>query len=83
MFDDVVPGITTEPRTLFSDESSYTYVDVVESFMCDIVHIFSSQLVLRHNRLRHLPKELARLPQLKELHIQQNQINVLPPAFGE
>jgi len=40
-------------------------------------------LVLRHNRLRHMPKELARLPQLKELHIQQNQINVLPPAFGK
>ncbi|CAF4946704.1 unnamed protein product, partial [Rotaria sp. Silwood1] len=40
-------------------------------------------LVLRNNRLRHIPKELARLHQLKELHIQQNQINVLPPAFGK
>lgn len=26
---------------------------------------------------------MARLGQLKELHIQQNQINVLPPAFGK
>jgi Leucine-rich repeat (LRR) protein len=33
--------------------------------------------------LRHIPKELARLPQLKELHIQQNQLNVLPPAIGK
>ncbi|UJR31559.1 hypothetical protein I4U23_019046 [Adineta vaga] len=40
-------------------------------------------LVLRHNRLRHIPKELTHLPQLKELHIQQNQINVLPPEFGQ
>lgn len=40
------------------------------------------QLVLRHNRLRLVPKELVRLPQLRELHIQQNQINVLPPLFG-
>ncbi|CAF0925853.1 unnamed protein product [Rotaria sordida] len=40
-------------------------------------------LVLRNNRLRHIPKELARLHQLRELHIQQNQINVLPPAFGK
>ncbi len=51
--------------------------------MCDNMRFFSFQLVLRHNRLRHLPKEFARLPQLKELHIQQNQINVLPPAFGK
>ena len=44
---------------------------------------FSFQLVLRHNRLRFIPKEFARLPNLKELHIQQNQINVLPPAIGK
>lgn len=40
-------------------------------------------LVLRHNHLRLVPKELAYLPHLKELHIQQNQINVLPPDFGK
>ncbi|CAF0908663.1 unnamed protein product [Adineta steineri] len=40
-------------------------------------------LVLRHNRLRYIPKELASLLHLKELHIQHNEINVLPPAFGQ
>ena len=57
------------------------------ALICDCAHtsFFSLrfQLVLRHNRLRHVPKELARLPQLKELHIQQNYIHVLPPAFGK
>ena len=40
------------------------------------------QLALRHNRLRYIPKELTRLAHLTEIHIQQNQINVLPPAIG-
>jgi hypothetical protein len=59
-------------------------VFIVKNHSCVTTYVFFSfQLVLRHNRLRHIPKELARLVQLKELHIQQNQINVLPPAFGE
>ncbi len=60
-------------------------LSIVQNQSCVITRVFFSsfQLVLRHNRLRHIPKEFARLLQLKELHIQQNQINVLPPAFGE
>jgi len=40
-------------------------------------------LVLRHNRIRQISPQLIKLTQLKELHIQQNQIEVLPPVFGK
>jgi len=71
-------------RFFFFSMSNVRCVCRAKSFICDNIRFFFSfQLVLRHNRLRYIPKELARLVQLKELHIQQNQINVLPPAFGE
>ena len=40
------------------------------------------QLVLRDNDLIALPKELGLLVRLRELHIQNNRLSVLPPELG-
>ena len=40
------------------------------------------QLVLRDNDLIELPKEIAQMTKLKELHIQNNRLTLLPPELG-
>jgi Leucine-rich repeat (LRR) protein len=82
MLDEVELGIMIDFSVVFYDVIFNESIVQNHSSVTTCV-FFSFQLVLRHNRLRYVPKELARLAQLKELHIQQNQINVLPSAFGE
>ncbi|CAF0954975.1 unnamed protein product, partial [Didymodactylos carnosus] len=36
-------------------------------------------LVFRHNNLSHIPYQIGRLKNLKELHIQHNKLQILPP----
>ena len=43
---------------------------------------FVLQLVLRENDLIELPKELAELTRLRELHVQGNRLTFLPPELG-
>ena len=47
-----------------------------------IIIFFVLQLVLRDNDLVELPKALGNLTRLKELHIQNNRLMVLPPELG-
>ena len=42
-----------------------------------------SQLVLRDNDISEVPKELHACAKLVTLHLQSNQINVLPPELSE
>ena len=39
--------------------------------------------MLRDNDLVELPKELGKLAQLKELHLQNNRLTALPPELGK
>ena len=41
------------------------------------------QLVLRDNDIVEIPKEIYKCQKLKTLHLQVNQINVLPPEISE
>lgn len=40
------------------------------------------QLSLRDNQLVDLPREIAELTRLRELHIQNNRLTVIPPEVG-
>ena len=55
-------------------------VDVVMSHSRD-GHNF--QLGLRDNDLLDIPREIGELTRLRELHIQNNRLTVLPPEVGE
>ena len=39
--------------------------------------------MLRDNQIKEVPPELAYCSDLQQLHLQMNQINVLPVEFGE
>lgn len=38
---------------------------------------------LRDNQLLDIPREIGELPRLRELHIQNNRLTVLPPEVGK
>ena len=40
------------------------------------------QLVLRDNNITDVPAEVSKCSNLKTLHLQFNQINVVPPELG-
>lgn len=41
------------------------------------------QLSVRDNDLLDLPREIGELTRLRELHIQNNRLTVLPPEVGK
>lgn len=41
------------------------------------------QLGLRDNQLLDIPREIGELTRLRELHIQNNRLTVIPPEVGE
>ena len=41
------------------------------------------QLILRDNAIGEVPKDLFKCVKLKALHIQTNQINILPPDMSK
>ena len=47
------------------------------------MHALVPQLVLRDNDISEVPKTIYRCAKLKTLHLQVNQINVLPPELSE
>lgn len=44
---------------------------------------FFFKLGLRDNQLVDIPREIGELTRLRELHIQNNRLTVLPPEVGE
>ena len=46
-------------------------------------HTHPTQLVLRDNDITVVPKEIYGCTKLKTLHLQVNQLNVLPPELSE
>ena len=51
-------------------------------YHCGFLFFFSLQLVLRDNDLTELPKTMGNLARLRELHLQNNRLTVLPPEMG-
>ena len=44
--------------------------------------MINTQLVLRDNNITDVPAEVSKCSNLKTLHLQFNQINVVPPELG-
>lgn len=53
-------------------------IETISNFGCIVL----KQLGLRDNQLIDIPREIGELTRLRELHIQNNRLTVIPPEVG-
>ena len=76
-------GITCAVYSTIPPYSSCGPATVLNSLLyLVLLLLIFPQLVLRDNDLIELPKEIAQMTKLKELHIQNNRLTLLPPELG-